>query len=169
MSSPWAFVTYATPRDYLLARRANRHGAKYALRIVWEARRAHVPISLAFAIVEKESGFKNIVGHDPGGPHPGVKVTRQVVRDILASRTSNGVGLTQLTYKPLIREAEGMGGAHLPKYQLRVGFHELGRLIKSYGLHAGMVHYNGSGPAALAYANDLAARARRWHHYLEGK
>ena len=60
-----------TPRDLVLARRAKRHGARYSLRIIREARRAGIPISLAFAIVEQESRFLNVCGHDPGGPHPG--------------------------------------------------------------------------------------------------
>jgi hypothetical protein len=60
----------ATPRDLLLARRAKRAGAAYALRIIWEARAAGLPISLGFAIVEEESSDRvtragrNVYGHD---------------------------------------------------------------------------------------------------------
>lgn len=155
-------------RDLTLARRARRHGARYCLRIIWEARRAGIPISLGFALVEHESAFRNICGHDPGGPHLGAPVTRRVVQDILRSSVSNGIGLTQLTYKGYIREAERLGGAHRPKYQLRVGFQAIGNLIERYGEVDGIKRYNGDGPAAVRYSQDVRAAAGRWHRYLRG-
>ena len=154
-------------RDLQLARRANRAGARHSLRIVWEARRAGLPLSLALALVEQESAFRNVVGHDPGGPHPGAAVTRQVVKDILASPVSNGVGLTQLTYKPYIRKADRLGGAHRPKYQLRVGFQALADNVHRAGsLRAGIKAYNGTGPAADNYARRLLHRQKKWHQVL---
>lgn len=160
----------ASVRDLTLARRANRAGAKYSLRIVWEARRARIPISLAFALVEQESNFRNVVGHDQGGPHPGAAVTRQVVRDILASPVSNGVGLTQLTWKPYIRKADSLGGAHRPKYQLRVGFRALADNVHRAGsLRSGIRAYNGSGPAADNYARQVLRKQAKWHSILTGR
>ena len=51
--------------DLLYARRAKKAGANYSLRIIMEARRAGIPLSLAFAIIEQESNFQNVFGHDP--------------------------------------------------------------------------------------------------------
>ena len=157
----------ASFRDLTLARRARRAGARYGLRIIWEARRAGIPISLAFALVEQESGFRNITGADAGAPCPHMRVTPSVVQRILSSPVSNGVGLTQLTYKPYIRQAQAMGGAHVPRYQLRVGFRALASLIRANGRHAGIRAYNGSGPAAERYAVVVQRRADRWHKILD--
>ena len=112
---------------------------------------------------------RNIIGHDPGGPHPGERVTHEKVRDVLRARVSNGVGLTQLTYKPFIARAEELGGAHLPKYQLRVGFKVVADLVRQHGLVTGLARYNGAGHAADAYSASVRARQDRWHPYLEGK
>lgn len=160
----------STTRDIDLARRAKRHGARYSLRIIWEARRADLPISLAFALVEQESAFRNIFGHDRGGPFPGQQVTRERVQALLrhtaGGGTSNGVGLTQLTWPPLIREAERHGGAHTPRAQLRVAFSHLSQLIQTYGRADGIRRYNGSGPAAVAYSASVRNKAARWHRIL---
>jgi hypothetical protein len=157
-------------RDLWLARRARAHGARYSLRIIWEARRAGLPISLAFALVEQESAFRNVFGHDRGGMFPGQNVTRSRVRALLrhtaAGGTSNGVGLTQLTWPPLIRAAEKAGGAHTPKAQLRVAFAHLAELIRVHGRPDGIRRYNGSGPAAHAYSTSVRRKADRWHQIL---
>ena len=52
-------------RDVRLAAKARRHGARYPLHIIRGARRAGVPISLAFALFQQESNFRNVFGHDP--------------------------------------------------------------------------------------------------------
>lgn len=157
-------------RDIALARKAKKHGARFALRIIWEARRANLPISLGFALVEQESAFRNVFGHDPGGPFPGETVTRARVAELLdhvaRGGTSNGVGLTQLTWPPLIKEANRQGGAHTPKAQLRVAFGHLAALIAVYGRRDGIRRYNGSGPRAMQYATSVLAKQRRWHAHL---
>lgn len=157
-------------RDLKLAYRAKRHGSRYSLRIIWEARRANIPISLAFALVEQESNFRNIFGHDRGGPFAGQNVTASKVRQLIShvhrGGTSNGVGLTQLTWIGYIEQAQRRGGAHIPKHQLSVAFDALHNLIRRYGVHGGYKHYNGTGSAADVYADRLEARQRRWHRYL---
>ena len=73
---------------------------------------------------------------------------------------SNGVGLTQLTYPPLILDAEEMGGAHLPRFQLRVGFRVLKDYLDRYSLRRAVGSYNGgeSNPI-FTYADEVSKEA----------
>lgn len=158
-------------RNMVLAWRARRAGAKHSLRIIWEARAAGIPVSLAFALVEQESGFRNVFGHDLGGLFPGQPVTRRRVKALLehvrAGGGSNGVGLTQLTYPPFIRQAEACGGAHCPKYQLRVGFGVMRNLLREHDRKRdAYAAYNGTGRAAELYAAQLRDRQEKWHKIL---
>jgi hypothetical protein len=161
-------------RDLQLARKAKAHGAHYSLRIVYEARRAGLPISLAFALVEHESGFQNQFGHDRGAWRPADgKVTKSTVAELLRrvrlGGVSNGVGLTQLTYPPFIHRANQLGGAWLPKYQLRVGFEQLASLVKHYGVARGLAAYNAGdpdNPTGRRYALAVLEKQRRWHQRL---
>jgi soluble lytic murein transglycosylase-like protein len=163
-------------RDLWLARRAKRHGAAFALRIVLEARRAGIPISLAFALVEQESGFRNVFGHDAGAWRPDDgRVTAGAVRELLrrvkAGQPSNGVGLTQLTWPPFIHQAGALGGAHIPKYQLRVGFTHLAGLLRHYHhTSTALSAYNAGDPNSRKgkhYAAQVLNRAKKWHFYLD--
>lgn len=162
-------------RDLQLARRAKKAGANYSLRIIREARRSRIPISLAFALVEQESGGRNIFGHDRGSLPElrGKRVTKRRVKRLLSSLTeyaSNGVGLTQLTYPPFIRQADALGGAHIPKYQLRVGFGQIRDKLMNYGSERkALAVYNAgsaSSPAGLEYARQVLAKQKRWHKVL---
>ena len=160
-------------RDLQLARRAKKHGAEHSLRIVWEARRAGIPISLAFAVVEQESGFQNVFGHDHGGMYPGLSVTKErvagLIRALREHRGANGVGLTQLTWPPFVYAAERLGGAHLPKNQLRVGFGHLSDLIRHYGTRDGLAAYNAGGPhnrMGQHYARLVLDKRDKWHRFL---
>lgn len=158
------------PQDLILAYKAKRAGANYSLRIVLEARRSGIPVSLGFALVEQESAFRNVFGHDAGSILKGQTVTLDRVRRLLAhiraGGVSNGVGPTQLTYPPFIREAHNLGGAHRPKNTIRVGFKVLASLIRSHGRRGGVRRYNGSGPAAEAYADSVLHKMKRWHRIL---
>jgi soluble lytic murein transglycosylase-like protein len=151
-------------RDLLLAHRAKRAGANYNLRIILEARRAGLPISLAFAVVEQESGFKNIFGCDKGGPFCHHPVSRTLVQQLLAhvraGGTSNGVGLTQLTWIGYLNMAERRGGAHIPKNQLSVGFEALAAHIAAHGTQGGLAAYN------AGYAREVLEKQARWHKIL---
>lgn len=133
-------------------------------------------VSTAAALVEKESGFKNLFGCDWGSrwtyspPFCQVRVTknrvRRLIRNIESGGGQNGVGLTQLTTIGLVREAEAMGGAHLPRYQMRVGFKYLNDLIAALGWPAGAAAYNaGAGnwrSVAGTYGADMARLEREW-------
>lgn len=158
-------------RNIAKAIRARLHGARWARTIADEAARAEIPYAVGFAAVEQESGFKNIFGHDPGGMYPGQRVTRNkvnaMVQAIRAGRTSNGVGLTQLTYPAFIYEAQNLGGAWKPRNQLRVGFKLLASLHRQHGnWHQAFKAYNGAGYAAENYARVMDVRVAKWERHL---
>jgi hypothetical protein len=161
------------PRDILLARRAKKHGAQQSLRIIREARAAGLPISMAFALCEKESDFRNVFGHDKGGMYHGQQVTPErvghMLREVAKGQVSNGVGFTQLTSEGFIRQAEKLGGAHVVKYQLRVAFKLLAYLIGKHGPVKGCAAYNageGGWRNGMGYSQDLRSKQDIWHKRL---
>jgi hypothetical protein len=162
----------AQDREYV--RRARANGAEHAYRIILEARRAGIPLSWAFALVEQESGFRNIFGCDWGRPAwPGeyrppfckVPVTADRVDALLRHGKPNGVGLTQLTDFSYVLRAERTKvarafGAHLPGNQIRVGMEVLKE--KTGGDMGQAWRYNG----AREYQAQIKAKQRRWHNIL---
>ena len=152
--------------------RARRHGAAHILKILWEARRAGLNPALAFALVERESSFRNCFGNDVvvapqvrGGP-----VTRASYRRYRELRDrghgAQGVGLTQLTWLSFQEDADRLGGCWKPRVQLRVGFGVLARLMEARGERAGIEAYNGTGPRAERYATELLALSEKWERIL---
>lgn len=82
------------------------------------ARRADVPLALAAALTQLESGGRNVFGHDAGGVHSAprgtvVPVTRErfeeLVARVAAGETSNGVGPAQITWPPYFEQARRRG------------------------------------------------------------
>lgn len=161
-----------TRRDLVLAARAKRRGARYALRIILEARRTGVPISLAFALIEKESGFRNLFGHDPGIFAGAGTVTRAKYRAYKRTRGSRGqggmqgVGPAQLTWWEIQDRADKLGGCWVPRHNIRVGLEVLAGHIARYGRRGGIARYNGAGPTAERYASDVLDRMGKWHGWL---
>jgi hypothetical protein len=158
--------------DRELVRRARANGAEHAYRIILEARRAGIPLSWAFALVEQESGFRNIFGCDwgPRGfpfmpPYCRVPVTKARVEALLRHGKPNGVGLTQITDFNYVRRAQRTKvarafGAHLPGNQIRVGMQVLKE--KTGGNMGQAWKYNGS----REYQAQIKAKQRRWHNIL---
>jgi hypothetical protein len=161
----------STARNVALAVKANRRGAKYSLRIVLECRRANIPVSLGFAFIEQESGFRNVFGHDPvANTVKGGKVTRSRYREYLrqrkAGRGMQGVGPAQLTWYEFQDQADALGGCWVPRHNIRVGFALVASLVKQHGMAKGIEKYNGSGPAAVASSKRVQARQKKWHGWL---
>lgn len=105
------------------------------------------------ALVEQESAFQFIFGHDAAGPFPGQKVTkklyRQLVEIVSHGGTSNGVGYVQATWGPALEESPGLWK---PKANLRWG----ARFQRSLGLsETGFNAYNGD-PSG-AYGRERVA------------
>ncbi|MDR2985259.1 MAG: hypothetical protein LBV34_10500 [Nocardiopsaceae bacterium] len=147
-------------------------GFSFGPAIVAEARRAGVQLALALALVEQESGFRNIFGCDSGhqrnaAPWCHQDVTRQRVQELIRfvdkGGVSNGVGLTQLTSINLIKRAEAEGGAHTVTAQCRVGFRYLHDLIERHHERKGIGAYNGGeGNPNMRYADSVLALKAKW-------
>ncbi|HEV2745640.1 MAG TPA: hypothetical protein VGV91_20970, partial [Rubrobacter sp.] len=130
-------------------------------------------VSTAAALLEQESGGKNIFGCDFGArltnvpPFCQIEVTKERVKRLIDNFHqpppgigANGIGVTQLTSMSLVEQAERMGGAHLVRHQMRVGFGHLNRLIAMFGWPEGAAAYN-AGPGNLqsvmgTYGADMA-------------
>jgi len=164
-------------RDAALAELVRTHGFSFGPTIVREANRAGLPIPLALALVEQESGFRNIFGCDLGprssAPWCHQEVTKDRVQALLAhvkkGGTSNGVGLTQLTSIDFVRQAEAEGGAHKAEAQCRIGFRLLRGLIERNGERTGIGAYNGGeGNPNLDYAASVLALRAKWDKRVKG-
>jgi hypothetical protein len=164
-------------RDQQLAQKAKRHGAQYSLRIVREARRAKLPISLGFALVEQESGFRNVFGHDPTIFAGAGTVTQAKYKAYKAKRGSQGkggmqgVGPCQLTFWTKQDRADEMGGCWKPMYNIRVAFEDLADLIGDYGEAKGIGVYNAGAGGwdrgfGHEYSRQVRDRAAKWHRRL---
>lgn len=158
------------------------HGLKFPRTTVEEARRVGLPLSYALAILQKESSGSdtdgtakfglNLFGHDPvRNPVRGGNVTRTRYQEYLRHRRAGagmqGVGPCQLTWWELQDAADRAGGCWHPRYNMRIGFAQAKDLIRRYGKQDGVRRYNGSGPAAEAYARDWQAKQQHWHQVLD--
>ncbi len=130
-----------------------------------------LPLSYGLALVEKETGFRNVFGHDPTSSIPvswrGSRVTRAKYRVYKAARKRGrgmqGVGPVQLTWFAFQDQADAVGGCHKPYPNLVVGFRLLASLINQHGKEAGAGAFNGTGPAAEAYGRDWVHKQAAWH------
>lgn len=152
-----------------------KHGWKpddgIASYIIEEARFTGLPLSYGIALIEKESGGRNVFGNDPvRNPIKRGKVTRARYMAYKAFRKAGlgmqGVGPGQLTWYELQDEADRLGGCWKPRLNIRVAFTRLHALTKAHGKRDGARRYNGSGAAAEAYAKDFVLRQERWHDRL---
>lgn len=164
-------------RDHELAEKAKAHGANYSLRIILEARRAGLPISLGFALVEQESNFSNVFGHDPTIYVGAGEVTEAKYKAYKARRGvrgqggMQGVGPCQLTFWTKQDRADRLGGCWKPEYNIRVAFEDLAGLIRSHGEAKGIGIYNagergwdeGNG---REYSASVRRKAAKWHERL---
>ena len=151
--------------------RAQRRIAKKYLRNVWTIHRAAktvgLPFEVACALIEKESGGRNVYGHDAGGalsgyPEEVSEENYRVFRWMVLTRgmTSNGVGPCQITSPGFFRQMEEQGLRPWVKYDnMLFGFRLLLSYYKSYkSWRAAGRLYNG----ADAYGVDLVNRINTW-------
>jgi len=163
-------LSVSDPRNVLLARKAKKYGMQNSLRIVIEAKRAGIPVSLGFALAEQETlNGANIFGHDNTifrGAGAVTKAKYLAYKRARGRTRMQGVGPLQLTWWETQDAADRLGGCWVPKYSLRVGFQTLAHLIKLYGHAKGIERYNGAGPAAVAYSVSVRSREAKWHRRL---
>lgn len=156
-------------RDQELAQRAKEHGARYSLRIIREARRAGIPISLGFALIEQESNFTNVFGHDPtifAGAGTVTKAKYAAYRKQRGRTRMQGVGPAQLTWWEYQDRADERGGCWIARHNIAVGFDILAAHIKAKGTRAGIAAYNGTGAKANRYATQVLDKQDKWHRRL---
>lgn len=143
--------------------RGSHPSLKLCYRIVDAARDTHTPVAVLAALVEKESGYQFIFGHDAGGMYPGERVTRWRYDSLRATLKAghggaNGVGYSQVTWPPYI---EKDGTLWKPKANLRWGARHL-----DHSSVEGLNAYNGDPTGA--YGRDLAARISVYRQALRG-
>lgn len=147
-------------------------GIVRAPEVVEFAEAAGLDLAAAATMLQKESGGgQNIWGHDnvptAGTYAHGGEVTQA---DYLAYRQAviagragrQGVGPTQITWRGYQDQADGLGGCWDWRCNITVGFQALAAHIRTSGLRDGFRDYNGSGPAAEAYADEAMALYREW-------
>lgn len=166
--------------DNVYAGIAYAYGLRNVRVLFEEAREAGIGPALAAAIVEKETGGRNVVGHDRDShgrlifPAKAgtVYVTEALYRSYKRARGAHGqggmqgMGPMQLTWWELQDAADKQGGCWVPRYNFRIGFRLLAALIETYGEFGGIKRYNGDGPAAEAYARDALAKRESWRKRL---
>lgn len=137
-------------------------------------------VSTAATLLEQENGGRNIFGADWGEigveevPFARLPVTRERVQKLIAhirgGGWSNGVGHGQPTWPAYIFEAEKLGGAHIPRNQMRVCFKVLNDLLNSYPYLDALEAYNDGRPGHNnpdnPYDLQFAAKHRAWKNRL---
>jgi hypothetical protein len=123
-----------------------------------------LPFHVACAMLEKESnGGDNVFGHDPTIFVGAGRVTKEKYLKYKAERKRTGkmqgVGPAQLTWWEFQDEADRLGGAWRPRYNMQVGF----RLLRDYRKESDNwvqvgTRYNGS----KEYGLDFAAKVEKW-------
>jgi hypothetical protein len=152
-----------------------KNGTLRAAEVIELAALAGLELAAAATLLEKESGGgRNVFGHDgvdTGGFYtkggPVTKAAYVLYREHRAELGAQGVGPTQLTYPPFQDRADAQGGCWDWRVNTRVGFDILSGLIKAKGVRSGFRAYNGSGPAAEAYADDAMKKLRVWRERLD--
>lgn len=137
--------------------------------IMESARWKNVSFALGLALIQQESGYRNVFGHDPTGSIPrrwmGTKVTKMKYNYYKKRRPSlgmQGVGPAQLTWYATQDYADKLGGCHNPAANIRVAMQTLAANIRDNGYVKGVEKYNGTGPAAVRYSRTVRAAATRW-------
>ena len=164
--------TVGTRRQRELSKIAKAAGARsYSLRILIEADATdHVSKSLALALIEQESGFRNVFGRDRGQPYAGAgTVSERKYRAYRATGGQQGVGPAQLTAHEYQDRADKLGGCWIPRHNIRVALQALDDLIARYGERRGLASYNAGERGwrrGQGYANEVLAKKARWHRSL---
>ena len=160
-------AVYPRPGDAALVWRMRGIGCKMPIRCLMAARSCGLNVALACSILEQETGGGvNEYGHDPTIFVGAGKVTFLNYRAYRALRDRTGkcqgVGPVQLTAASRQNAADKAGGCWRPLVNMKTGFCELADSISRDGLRMAVVGYNGSGPAAEHYADEVIMRAQRY-------
>jgi hypothetical protein len=152
-----------------------RNGGRYEDHILAASREFSVPVALICAVLERETHFTNVFGHDgvrnpiKSPPASNRPVTEDLYRKYLGFRRQGlgcqGVGPMQLTSAFLQDAADKRGGTWKPGPNIHVGVAYLATCIRQGGgVRGGLTRYNGSS----AYADAVAPLYARWQRILGG-
>jgi hypothetical protein len=152
---------------------ARRHGLGFARLIALAAGDAGIPYRIACALIEQESGGRNVWGNDAGGTFSGYP--GPVTRDGYAifywlvveqGALSNGVGPAQITWRGYLADARERGyRLWVPSENLAYAFeHILGPFADQRGTwHRAVAAYHDPDEGqAEDYAEQVMARAEVW-------
>lgn len=147
--------------------------------IIAAAKRVGLPLHLAAALVEMESGGANVYGGDVGGyfaQTPRKAVTEanysQFYRAVVVNGArSNGVGLTQITYRDFHPDAKRKGlRLWVPEDNCRYGFDLFKRQLAAQGgdvAKAGTIYNAGNLRNGINdYGRRIAKLATAWKEAL---
>jgi hypothetical protein len=149
---------------------------RYGLRIALEARAYDIWPSVLAAVIEQESGFRNVYGHD-AVKWPQIKggnVTRLNYARYKQLRKMGlgmqGVGPGQLTWWEFQDEADRSGGCWRPAPNIATTAWLLASLRRKAGSWAHAYELYNAGKtgttAGRAYSQSVRRRARAWHERL---
>lgn len=139
--------------------------------IAW-CRHYGLPISLGFALIQHESGFRKVFGHDPTIYSGAGKVTKlrflryRKARRASGNRLMQGAGEAQLTWWETQDLADAYGGCWKADANIHAALQTLAANIKTHGYVQGIARYNGGGAAAQLYSHQVRAAADDWHEAL---
>jgi hypothetical protein len=132
-------------------------------------------ISTAATVVEQESGGKMLFGADWGTirsdmiPFAWLYTTRfrvdRLTEYVRAGGRSNGIGLTQVTYRPYVLEMADMGGGWKKRVQLEKGFNILNDLLNMWPYLEALEAYNDGSKwnnPNNPYDREFAAKHAAW-------
>jgi hypothetical protein len=177
MFQQWGFRLSAKARSQVaIVSRYQLH----AFEEVFAAYYVGLDLATACTTTQMESSGQMIYGQDPGsewmnqGPYGKLweePVTKEnatwAYNLIRQGHTSNGFGIKQLTSPNLIADAMAHGGAWNAEHNCAAGDRFFLSLINESGsLWAAFMHYNGSGPAAQAYADRCVGLVNIWRARL---
>ncbi len=168
---------------------AARNGAWYIRDIITACEKHNLPIAAGMALIQKETGFRNVWGHDRavgqraqlGFKYSGIadslageKVKKKDYLNYKRNRSvsgAQGVGPAQLTFGGFQDQADKLGGCWKPAANIMVGvgvlagnYHKNMRagMDRSRALQLAAQAYNGSGPAAEKYGRDYMVLYDVW-------
>lgn len=139
---------------------------------VYSAYYTGLDLSVACATTQLESNGQHIYGNDPGTEWmqglDGKPVTKDnyltfVKPGVYGGKTLNGIGVKQLTSLGLVQAADARGGAWNVQHNCAEGDRFFLELLRQTGsLWQAFMSYNGSGPAAVAYADHAVSVVAQW-------
>lgn len=136
---------------------------RVSMMIAFACRKERLRYALGYALIQQESNFRHVFGHDVGGVFPGLSVTRGRYRYLRRSLKAgnggaNGVGYTQITYPGYIIDHPGLWRRR-PNIYFGIGI--FADYVRRLGERRGAGAYNGGeANPQYGYADQLLAKAR---------